>query len=91
MVSNYRTKAGEIDIIVQNNETLAFVEVRYRRENSRRTGAETVTHKKSRKTAQTAEHFLATHKQCRDMPCRFDVISMGHSINLIKRAFILDG
>ncbi|MBQ74440.1 MAG: YraN family protein [Gammaproteobacteria bacterium] len=90
LVRNYRTKAGEIDIIVQDNQTLVFVEVRYRSDSSRGTGAETVTHGKRLKIIKTAERFLATHKQFRNMPCRFDVISMGRSIDWIKRAFTLD-
>lgn len=90
VVSNYRAKGGEIDHIVEHNGTLVFVEVRYRSDTSRGTGAETVTYRKKLKIIRTAEHFLLTHKQCRNMPCRFDVVSMGPSIDWIIQAFTLD-
>ena len=90
VASNYRAKTGEIDLIVQHGGTLVFVEVRYRSDTSRGTGAETVTDNKRLKIIRTAEHFLATHKKCRNMPCRFDVVSMGPSIDWIIRAFTLD-
>ena len=95
---NYNTRIGEIDIIVADSDVLVFVEVRYRRETTRGTGAETVTPQKMRKIIRTAQHFLITHKQYKNMPCRFDVISMSrstsgsddYSFDWIKRAFTLD-
>jgi len=99
IISNYVTKAGEIDLIVDDSGVLVFVEVRFRRETARGTGAETVTAGKIRKIIRTARHFLVTHKHYQGMPCRFDVISMSaasqnsatnYSIDWIKRAFTLD-
>lgn len=90
VVSNYNAKRGEIDLIVQDGETLVFVEVRYRSDSSRGTGAETVTRSKRLKIIRTAENFLVSNKQCRNMPCRFDVVSIGNSIDWIIRAFTLD-
>jgi putative endonuclease len=90
VANNYRAKTGEIDLIVQHEGTLVFVEVRYRGDTSRGTGAETVTRRKRQKIIRTAEYFLVTHKQFRNLPCRFDVVSMGPSIDWIIRAFTLD-
>ncbi len=90
LVSNFRSKTGEIDLIVIDRATLVFVEVRYRAENSRGSGAESVTHTKQRRIISTAEYFLVTHPQYRLWPCRFDVISMDAKINWIRRAFTLD-
>ena len=102
IVSNYNTKAGEIDLIIDDSGVLVFVEVRFRRETARGTGAETVTLAKIRKIIRAGRHFLATHKQYQNIPCRFDVVSMSHSstdvqsaspgytIDWIKRAFTLD-
>ena len=95
---NYGTKAGEIDIIVNDCGVLVFVEVRYRRSTKRGTGAESITAKKKRRIIRTAEHFLVTHKSYQDMPCRFDVLSIkgsidgttNNSIDWIRRAFTLD-
>lgn len=90
IVAKYRAKFGEIDLVVEDGATLVFVEVRYRRDTSRGTGAESITMAKRRKIIRTAEFFLINHKQYRESPCRFDVISMDDSIKWIKRAFTLD-
>lgn len=86
----YRSRAGEIDLIVEDNDTIVFVEVRYRKDTSRGTGAETITTAKIRKIIRTAHYFLIKHKQFKHHACRFDVISMDDSIDWIKRAFTLD-
>jgi putative endonuclease len=94
IVAKYRSKIGEIDLIVEDQKTLVFVEVRYRRDTSRGTGAETITATKQRRIIRTAEYFLINHKKYQDSACRFDVISMSGSMNdsidWIKRAFTLD-
>ncbi len=91
ITTNYRSKAGEIDLILMDHDTLVFVEVRYRNDTSRGTGAETITRSKIRKIIRTAEFFLVKHKQYQHCACRFDVVSIDHSIDWIKRAFTLDG
>ena len=94
IAAKYRSRFGEIDLIVEDKETLVFVEVRYRRDTSRGTGAETITATKQRRIIRTAEYFLINHKQYEDSACRFDVISMNDSMtdspDWIKRAFTLD-
>jgi putative endonuclease len=98
IVAKYRSRIGEIDLIVEDEETLVFVEVRYRSDTSRGTGAETITATKQRRIIRTAEYFLINHKKYQDSACRFDVISlsgsisgsMNDSIDWIKRAFTLD-
>ena len=98
IVAKYRSRSGEIDLIVEDKGTLVFVEVRYRSDTSRGTGAETITVTKQRRIISTAEYFLINHKQYQDSACRFDVISMddskndsmNDSIDWIKRAFTLD-
>jgi len=106
IISNYNTKGGEIDLIVDDSGVLVFVEVRFRHKTTRGSGAETVTAQKIRKIIRTAKHFLATHKHYQNAPCRFDVVSMStlkitssndsvnysanYSIDWIKRAFTLD-
>jgi putative endonuclease len=98
IVAKYRSRIGEIDLIVEDKETLVFVEVRYRTDTSRGTGAETITATKQRRIIRTAEYFLINHKKYQDSACRFDVISMSgsmsgsmnDSIDWIKRAFTLD-
>ncbi|MCB1644229.1 MAG: YraN family protein [Pseudomonadales bacterium] len=86
---NFRCKAGEIDLIVSDNNTLIFVEVRYRQDSSRGSGAETVTRSKIRKLIRTAEFYLL-NRPIPDLDLRFDVISVDDTLDWIKNAFTLD-
>jgi putative endonuclease len=89
---NYRSKTGEIDIIMRDQDTLVFVEVRYRKTDRYGSGAESVTAAKRRRIINTAKHFLMKKKYS-DRPCRFDVISASGPANAcmkldwIKNAF----
>ncbi len=88
---NYRKRGGEIDLIVIDPpSTLVFVEVRYRADTTRGTGAESVTPDKIRKLTLAARHFLVENPRYRNDPCRFDVISMSDDITWYKRAITLD-
>jgi len=87
LAKNYRCRFGEIDLIMQDGDTLVFIEVRMR--NSERYGgaAASITPGKQAKLIQTARHYLA--KQNCDMPCRFDaiLISGNNKIEWIQNAF----
>lgn len=92
LAQNYRTKTGEIDIIMLDSDTLVFVEVRYRKSNRYGSGAESVTLAKRRRIINTARHFLMK-KKYGDMRCRFDVISAsgqpddGMKLDWVQNAF----
>jgi len=73
---NYFCTQGEIDLIMNDNNTLVFVEVRFRRNISFGTGAETVDRRKQSKLLATAAHYLQKHPRAAKQPCRFDVISV---------------
>jgi len=73
---NYRCKAGEIDLLMQDGDTLVFVEVRYRSNPFFGTAAESITRRKMTRIRKTAEHFLLTHKQYTHLFMRFDVIAI---------------
>lgn len=74
---NYHSPYGEIDLIMRQQETLVFIEVRYRRNQAFGLAAETVDWRKQKKLRATAEHYLQNEKSSRDRPCRFDVVSLG--------------
>jgi putative endonuclease len=78
---NYRSKAGEIDLILQDTDSLVFVEVRYRRQPGFGSAAESVDRRKQSKLVACARHFLQTHADTACQPCRFDVISVNGSPN----------
>ena len=72
---NYRTRRGEIDLIVRKDDTLVFVEVKLRRGTGYGDPLEAVTHRKQNTLRSVAEHYLYT----RNPPfrtLRFDVIGI---------------
>jgi putative endonuclease len=88
---NYRTRAGEIDLIMVDDDELAFVEVRYRSRADFGAGADTVDARKQRRLALAASHFLVRYGSD-SPPCRFDVVSVaktnyGLRFEWIRNAF----
>ena len=71
----YRTRAGEIDIVARDGETLVFVEVKARATAEFGTAAEAVTRRKQLRLAAMARDYLARHLAV-DRPCRFDVVAI---------------
>ncbi|WP_424192926.1 YraN family protein [Ampullimonas aquatilis] len=70
---NWRCKAGEIDLIMQDDATLVFVEVR-RRKNDRFGGAAaSVTWHKQQKLIRAAQWYL--QQAGAEPACRFDVLA----------------
>jgi putative endonuclease len=86
---NYRCKLGEIDLIMQHNTTLVFIEVRLRSHTGFASAAESVTVRKQQKIIRTAQHYLQQHQLTDTANCRFDVIAFGDNGNpeWIKDAF----
>lgn len=84
----YRCRRGEIDLIAKHQETLVFVEVRYRRDGLV-SAAESIDRAKMRRIALAAQHYLAFHPTA--LPCRFDVVCVSKSnIEVLPGAFSLD-
>ena len=84
---NYQCKVGEIDLIMQDQETLVFAEVRFRTQNDYGGGLASVTRSKQRKIIRTAQYYLQT-ETTKDCPCRFDVVGIApQKIQWIKDAF----
>jgi putative endonuclease len=71
---NYHCRYGEIDIIMQDSNTLVFVEVRYRTSIKFGSAAESVDSNKQRKLVFTANHYL--QKYPTNLPTRFDVVAL---------------
>ncbi len=86
---NYRAKTGEIDLIMRDRENLVFIEVRFRDNQSRGSGLESVTRSKQSKIIRTAMVYLQEKKLMDKVPCRFDVIAVDGSeqTEWIKAAF----
>jgi putative endonuclease len=71
----YRTRAGEIDIIARDGQTLVFVEVKTRRSARRGLPVEAITRRKRRQIVLMASDYLARRRP-RARICRFDVVSV---------------
>lgn len=75
LARNYRCKGGEIDLVMRDQDTLVFIEVRYRYWDQYGGSLESVDWRKQKKLLLAARHFLMCHKQFQHMPCRFDVLA----------------
>ena len=74
LCSNYHSRYGEIDIIMQNAEYIIFVEVKTRGLNSFVRGLESVSKNKRKKIIKTAFVYLMNNTS--EKQPRFDVISI---------------
>jgi putative endonuclease len=73
-----------------DDNTLIFVEVKYRKSTNFGTAQEMVSKSKQQKIINTANIFLEKNLQYQNYECRFDVIAMNNSdIEWIKNAFML--
>lgn len=88
LATNYTCPIGEIDIIASEHNTIAFVEVKYRKRSEYGYAAEAVTPKKQHTLQKTAMYYLTEKIHSVDVDCRFDVVCIDHDIiTLIKDAF----
>lgn len=72
---NFRSKRGEIDLIMLAKGTLVFVEVRHRSRVRYGGAAASITGAKQTKLRRTAQLFLQQNPAYQAYPCRFDVIA----------------
>jgi putative endonuclease len=79
---NYKTSIGEIDIIAQDGETVVFIEVKTRANDSFGYPFEAVHRKKRRKLRNLALLYLKNNGQ--ELPVRFDVLSIMYTEDSIK-------
>lgn len=79
---NYRCKAGEIDLIMTQGETLVFVEVRLRRNSRFASAAESVDARKQQKLLRAAQLYLLQHRLTERVACRFDIIAFNRGLDV---------
>ncbi len=72
VAQNYRSRFGEIDLIMRDGETLVFVEVRLRRSTGFGGAAASIDARKQQRIVRTAQQYLAGLAQL--PPCRFDAV-----------------
>ena len=71
---NFRSRCGEIDLVMMDGKDLVFVEVRYRRSADFGGALESITRAKINRIRRTAEAFLAARPRLEFVNCRFDVV-----------------
>lgn len=76
VAANQHFKCGELDLIMKQEETLVFVEVRQRKSNRFGSAVESIDYRKQQKWQNAANMWLAKHNQSLETAnCRFDVIA----------------
>ena len=73
---NYACRFGELDLVMLEQDTLIFVEVRFRTQSHYGSAIESITPNKVQKIRITANHFLQNFPSHQHRLCRFDVVSI---------------
>lgn len=78
LFSNFRCKVGEIDIIARQQQTIVFIEVRYRKNSAYGSPAATVTRSKQKKIIAASQYYLGQNPECspQNSRYRFDVVQI---------------
>lgn len=90
LITNWRDKKFEIDIIAKDIEDIVFIEVKTRSSDIYGSPEEAVTLKKQKHLIEGADYYIQENEI--DLECRFDVISIIYNSNQekirhIKNAF----
>ena len=89
---NYRSRHGEIDLIMQDGNQLIFIEVRSRASNYLASPAETIDSNKRSRIIRTSQQYIQENREISWKTCRFDVVTITgenkhKDIEWIKNAF----
>jgi len=76
LARNVRTRYGEIDLIAEDADGIAFVEVKARRGRAYGAPEEALTPRKQLKLVQLADAFIAAHEMFSDKAWRIDVVAL---------------
>lgn len=86
--TNFYCKAGEIDIIAEDDGYLCFIVVKYRESETNGFPEEAVDYRKAKKITRSALVYMTMRGIPEDHPSRFDVVAiLGKDISVIKNAF----
>jgi putative endonuclease len=95
VVRNFRCRAGEIDLVALDGDTVVFLEVRSRTGDRRGTPLESVDWRKQARVGRVARHFLAA-RGWHERAARFDVVGVRFdaeppAVEHVRAAFDLVG
>ncbi|AFJ02050.1 TIGR00252 family protein [Methylophaga frappieri] len=86
---NYYSRRGEIDLIMQEANTIVFIEVKARHESQYGSALETITIQKQSRIIATAQHYIQQHQI--QNPCRFDAVAIRFfRENTVEKAVVSD-
>jgi putative endonuclease len=72
---NYLCRYGEIDLVMQHESAIVFVEVRFRKQSRFASAAHSVDSRKQGKLCRAASNFLRRYPRYQNFPVRFDVVA----------------
>lgn len=86
---NWRCKAGELDLVMRDGDTVVVAEVRSRAHADYGSAAETVDGRKQAKLVRATRLWLARRPELADAPLRFDVVALDGAGNVewLREAF----
>ena len=91
LARNWRCKLGELDLVMQDGDTVAVIEVRSRARTDRGAAAETVDRRKQARLVRATRLWLAQRPQLAEQPLRFDVVTLdAGALEWRREAFDVD-
>ena len=90
--SNFRCKAGEIDLVMRDGDCIVIVEVRYRRSRSHGGATASVMRQKQQRIIRATRFLLRRYPHLATRPLRFDVVAISGPLDTpgyvwLQRAF----
>jgi putative endonuclease len=90
---NAQYTVGELDLVMHDDDTLVFVEVRQRKSDLFGGASQSINQRKMKKCALAAQCWLKQHTRFAHLPCRFDAVLLtgienNWRIAWIKNAFV---
>ena len=76
---NFHSRFGEVDLIMQDQDTLVFIEVK-QRDKGINNAIESITWSKQQKLIKSAQYYLLRHGN--DTPCRFDAVAIDKQLQI---------
>ena len=76
LARNWRCKLGELDLVMQDGDTVAVVEVRSRARADYGAAAETIDARKQARLVRATRLWLARRPDLAERPLRFDVVTL---------------
>lgn len=90
LARNWRNRCGEIDLIMQDNDDVVFVEVRERNNIHYGSAIESVDYRKRGTLLKTSQAWLCLQNKT-SHPVRYDIVGIsGGKLEWIKNAFDAD-